>query len=32
METSLTGRVIIIQFPFSDLTGSKKRPALIVAD
>jgi mRNA interferase MazF len=32
MERSLKGSVVIIQFPFSDLTGSKKRPALIVAD
>lgn len=32
MEKSLKGVVVIIQFPFSDLTGSKKRPALIVAD
>lgn len=32
MEQSLNGSVVIIQFPFSDLTGSKKRPALIIAD
>ena len=32
MEKSLKGVVVVIQFPFSDLTGSKKRPALIVAD
>jgi len=32
MEKSLKGSVVIIRFPFSDLTGSKKRPALIVAD
>ena len=32
MEKSLKGCVAIIPFPFSDLTGSKKRPALIVAD
>jgi len=32
METSLKGSVVIIPFPFSDLTGSKRRPALIVAD
>ena len=25
MERSLKGSVVIIQFPFSDLTGSKKR-------
>jgi len=32
MEKSLKGMVVVIRFPFSDLTGSKKRPALIVAD
>lgn len=32
MERYLKGSVVIIQFPFSDLSGSKKRPALIVAD
>ena len=32
MEKSLKGVVVTIRFPFSDLTGSKKRPALIVAD
>jgi mRNA interferase MazF len=32
MERSLKGSVVIIHFPFSDLTGSKRRPALIVAD
>ena len=32
METSLRGSVVIIPFPFSDLTGSKRRPALVVAD
>ena len=32
METSLKGSVVIVRFPFSDLTGSKKRPALIIAD
>jgi len=24
--------IVIINFPFSDLSGSKKRPALVVAD
>jgi mRNA interferase MazF len=32
MERSLAGTVVTIRFPFSDLTGSKKRPALIIAD
>ena len=32
METSLKGSVVTIPFPFSDLSGSKRRPALIVAD
>ncbi len=32
METSLKGTVVIINFPFSDLSAVKKRPALIVAD
>jgi mRNA interferase MazF len=32
MERYLKGIVLIIRFPFSNLTGSKKRPALIVAD
>jgi mRNA interferase MazF len=26
------GDVVVLQFPFSDLSGSKRRPALIVAD
>jgi hypothetical protein len=30
METSLKGTVVIINFPFSDLSASKKRPALVV--
>lgn len=32
MATSLKATIIIINFPFSDLSGSKKRPALVVAD
>lgn len=28
----MKGDVIIIPFPFSDLSGSKKRPALVIAD
>ncbi len=31
-ETSFSkGDIIVVPFPFSDLTGSKKRPALILA-
>jgi len=26
------GNVILIPFPYSDLTGSKKRPALIISN
>ncbi len=32
MATSLKATVVIINFPFSDLSASKKRPALVVAD
>lgn len=32
MGTSLKGTIVIIHFPFSDLTATKKRPALVVAD
>lgn len=32
MGTSLKGTVIIINFPFSDLSAVKKRPALVIAD
>lgn len=28
----MKGDVVVIPFPFSDLTGSKRRPALVVAD
>jgi mRNA interferase MazF len=28
----MKGDVIVLPFPFSDLTGNKKRPALVVAD
>lgn len=28
----MKGDVVVILFPFSDLSGSKRRPALIVAD
>ena len=32
MERFVKGDVVIIPFPFSDLTGSKRRPALVLAD
>jgi mRNA interferase MazF len=32
MEGSLKGQVVIVPFPFSDLSGSKRRPALVIAD
>jgi len=32
MERFIKGDVVIIPFPFSDLTYSKKRPALIIAN
>jgi len=32
MATSLKATIVIINFPFSDLSGTKKRPALVVAD
>ena len=28
----MKGDVVVIPFPFSDLSGSKRRPALVVAD
>ncbi len=28
----MKGDVVVIPFPFSDLTGSKRRPALVIAD
>ena len=31
METPSVGTVVLIQFPFSDLSGAKKRPALVLA-
>lgn len=30
MELFIKGQIIIIEFPFSDLSDSKKRPALII--
>ena len=32
MGKFVKGDVVIIPFPFSDLTGNKKRPAFVVAD
>lgn len=32
MEKLVKGDVVVLPFPFSDLSKSKKRPALIVAD
>ena len=31
MEKLVKGDVVVLPFPFSDLTASKKRPALIIA-
>jgi mRNA interferase MazF len=32
MERFVKGDVVVIPFPFSDLSGSKKRPALVLAN
>ena len=32
MERFVKGDIVVLPFPFSDLSGSKKRPALIVAN
>ncbi|GGM77712.1 mRNA interferase PemK [Dyadobacter beijingensis] len=32
MAKFVKGEVVVIPFPFSDLSGSKRRPALVVAD
>ena len=28
----MKGQVVVVPFPFSDLSGSKRRPALVIAD
>lgn len=32
MEKFIKGDLVVIPFPFTDLSGSKKRPALVVAN
>ncbi len=32
MERFIKGEIIVIPFPFSNLTSSKRRPALVLAD
>jgi len=32
MGKFIKGDIVIIPFPFSDLTGNKKRPAFVIAD
>ena len=32
MERFIKGDVVVIQFPFSDLSGSKRRPAFVVTN
>ncbi len=32
MERFVKGDVVVIPFPFSDLSGSKRRPAFVLAD
>lgn len=32
MATFIKGDIVVIPFPFSDLSGSKRRPAMILAD
>ncbi|MEY5048833.1 MAG: hypothetical protein RLZZ175_2192 [Bacteroidota bacterium] len=32
MEQFVKGDVVVLPFPFSDLTGTKRRPALVLAN
>jgi mRNA interferase MazF len=32
MGRFVKGNVVVVPFPFSDLSGSKRRPALVLAD
>jgi mRNA interferase MazF len=32
MGRFVKGDVVVVPFPFSDLSGSKKRPAFVIAD
>lgn len=32
METFIKGDVVVVPFPFSDLSNSKRRPALVIAN
>lgn len=32
MEKFIKGDIVVVPFPFSDLTGSKRRPAFVIKD